>query len=139
MRGSPVGRKANQAIIGAFVLGAVLVAVAGVVVLGSDRFFRHATTFVAYFDGSLEGLDIGAPVTFNGVRIGSVTNVKVVIEADGASIRTPVFFDIDGRRLHDVAGGTIRFEQDAGELDRLIAHGLRARLELQSLVTGQLV
>jgi len=135
-----MGRKANQAIIGAFVLGAVLLAVAGVFVLSGDRFFfAPRKTHVAYFDGSLEGLDIGAPVTFNGVRIGSVTDVKVVIDADGASIRTPVFFDIDARRLHGVAGGTIRFEQDAGELDRLIAHGLRARLELQSLVTGQLV
>jgi paraquat-inducible protein B len=133
-----MGRKANQAIIGAFVLGAVLLAVMGVFVLSGDRFFfASRKTHVAFFDGSLEGLDIGAPVTFNGVRIGSVTNVKVVI--DGASIRTPVFFDIDGRRLYDVAGGRVRFEQEPAELDRLIAYGLRARLELQSLVTGQLV
>jgi len=62
-----VARKANQALIGAFVLGAVLLAVAGVFVLSGDRFFvAPRKTHVAFFEGSLEGLDIGSPVTFNG-------------------------------------------------------------------------
>ncbi len=134
-----MARKANQAIIGAFVLGAVLLAVAGVVVLGGGRFFHHTQTLVAYFDGSLEGLDIGAPVTFNGVKIGSVTDVRVVIDPRDASIRTPVFFKIDARRLHDGGGGRITLQGDFPRLELLIEHGLRARLELQSLVTGQLV
>jgi len=134
-----VGRKANQAIIGAFVLGAVLLAVAGVVVLSGNRFFRDTQTVVAYFDGSLEGLDLGAPVTFNGVKIGSVTDLKVVIDPRDESIRTPVFFKIDAHRLHDAGGGRITLKRDSRRLEVLIAHGLRARLELQSLVTGQLV
>ena len=50
-----MGQRANHAIIGAFVLGAVLLAVAGVVVLAGDRVFRHTQTFLAYFEGSLEG------------------------------------------------------------------------------------
>src|SRR5204862_8071890 len=91
---SAVGHKASQAVIGAFVLGAVLLAVGGVVVLSGDRLFRDTQTVVAYFDGSLEGLDIGAPVTFNGVKIGSVTDLKVVIDPRDESIRTPVFFKI---------------------------------------------
>src|SRR2546430_12077672 len=134
MRGSPVGRKANQAIIGAFVLGAVLVAVAGVVVLGSDRFFRHATTFVAYFDGSLEGVDVGAPVTFNGVKIGSVTKLRVLIDPSDASLRTPVFFQIDAGRLRDGTGAKLPGRKELPSLERLVERGLRARLELQSLV-----
>ena len=133
-----MARKANQALIGAFVLGAVLLAVAGVVVLGGDRFFRRTQTVVAYFDGSLEGLDIGAPVTFNGVKIGSVTNLRVVIDPRDASIRTPVFFKIDAGRLHDAGGHKINLQGDFPRLALLIEHGLRARLELQSLVTGQL-
>jgi paraquat-inducible protein B len=134
-----VGRKANQAIIGAFVLGAVLLAVAGVVVLSGDRFFRDSQMVVAYFDGSLEGLDIGAPVTFNGVKIGSVTDLKVVIDPRDESIHTPVFFKIDARHLHDAGGGRIALKRESRRLELLIEHGLRARLELQSLVTGQLV
>jgi len=125
--------------IGAFVLGAVLLGVAGVVVLSGDRLFRDTQTVVAYFDGSLEGLDIGAPVTFNGVKIGSVTDLKVVIDPRDESIRTPVFFRIDAHHLHDAGGGRITFKQESRRLEVLIEHGLRARLELQSLVTGQLV
>ena len=134
-----MAQKANQAIIGAFVLGAVLLAVAGVVVLGGGRFFRHTQTVVAYFDGSLEGLDSGAPVTFNGVKIGSVTDLRVVIDPRDGSVRTPVFFTIDAHRLHDAGGGKITLQGDFPRLELLIQHGLRARLELQSLVTGQLV
>lgn len=134
-----MGRKASQAVIGAFVLGAVLLAVGGVVVLSGDRLFRDTQTVVAYFDGSLEGLDIGAPVTFNGVKIGSVTDLKVVIDPRDESIHTPVFFKIDARHLHDAGGGRITFKRESRRLEVLIEHGLRARLELQSLVTGQLV
>jgi len=133
-----MGRKANQAIVGGFILGAVALAVAGIVVLDGGRFFRHSRTVVAYFDGSLEGLDTGAPVTFNGVRIGSVTDVRVVIDHREKSIRTPVFFTIDAARLRDGGGAHLDRNRLPG-FDELIEHGLRARLELQSLVTGQLV
>ena len=133
-----MARKANQALIGAFVLGAVLLAVAGVVVLGGGKFFRQTRTGVAYFDGSLAGLEIGAPVTFNGVKIGSVTDVRVVIDPHDASIRTPVFYEIDAGRLHDADGGTITLgNDDNAKLELLIERGLRARLELQSLLTGR--
>ena len=134
-----MGQRANQAIIGAFVLGAVLLAVAGVVALTGGRFFRHPQTFVAYFQGSLEGLDVGAPVTFNGVRIGSVTSLAVVIDPRDASIRTPVVFTVDSTRLRDGNGAKLAGGKELPQLDTLIARGLRARLELQSLVTGQLV
>jgi paraquat-inducible protein B len=134
-----MGRKANQAMIGAFVLGALLLGIAGVVVLSSDQFFfRDTQTLIAYFGGSLEGLDVGAPVTFNGVRIGSVTDLKVVIDQGDGSIRTPILFTIDAHRLHDAAGGRISLKRNSPGLEGMIEHGLRARLELQSLVTGQL-
>jgi phospholipid/cholesterol/gamma-HCH transport system substrate-binding protein len=132
-----VARQPSSALIGAFVVGAVLLAVAAAVLLNGDRFFSRRTTHVAYFDGSLDGLDVGAPVTFNGVRIGSVTDVRVVIEPDATSVRTPVLFDIDEHRLHAAKGGTVASGDPANRLDALIQHGLRARLEIQSLVTGQ--
>jgi paraquat-inducible protein B len=133
-----MGRKANQAMMGTFVLGAVLLGVAGVMVLSADRFVRHAETLVAYFDGSLEGLGVGAPVTFNGVRIGSVTDVRVVIDPRDRSVRTPVFFMVDTGRFRDGNGAKFKGTNKLPPLPVLIEHGLRARLELQSLVTGQL-
>ena len=130
--------KANQALIGAFVLGALLLAVASVVILGGDHFLRRTQTVVAYFDGSLKGLEIGAPVTFNGVKIGSVIDIGVVIDRRDASIRTPVVFSIDFRHFHLAGGGRIKAPGDLPKSELLIEHGLRARLAVQSFVTGQL-
>jgi paraquat-inducible protein B len=133
-----MARKAQPALIGAFVLGAVLLAVAGLVLFGGSRFFRKTTTLVAYFDGSLDGLAIGSPVTFNGVRIGSVTDLRAVFNPRDTSIHTPVFLEIDASRLQEVGGGRITFQKNDARLNLLIARGLRAQLHLESLVTGQL-
>ena len=133
-----MARKANHALVGAFVLGALLLAVAGVVVLGGGHFLRRTETVVAYFDGSLKGLDIGSPVTFNGVKIGSVVDIGVVVDPREGSIRTPVVFSIDLRHLHLAGGGKVKTRGDLPKSELMIEHGLRARLALLSFVTGQL-
>jgi len=137
--------RANPAVIGGFVLGAIALAVAGLVVVGGGKFFQHRQFWEAYFDESIKGLAIGAPVTFRGVKVGSVTDIRVVVNRDVAPdkvtadvIRTPVFFEISADRIGDIAGQEIRFEEDNAGMKRLFAFGLRAQLELQSLVTGQL-
>jgi len=133
-----MARKTNPALIGAFVVGAVVLAVAALVVFGGGKFFRQTQPIVAYFDGSLKGIAIGAPVTFNGVKVGSVTDFKVVVDAKASTIRTPVFFEIDADRLQEASGVAIKFQKGAPGLKILVERGLRAQLEVQSLVTGQL-
>jgi paraquat-inducible protein B len=132
-------------VIGGFVAGAIVVAVAGLVLVGGGRFFQHRQFWEANFDESIKGLAIGAPVTFRGVKVGSVTDIKVIVNrnVDPAAVatdvlRTPVFFEISGDRISDKAGQEIRFEKEAAGIKRLFEAGLRAQLELQSLVTGQL-
>ena len=133
-----MARKGNPALIGAFVLGAVVLAVAALVVFGGGKLFRRTQTMVAYFDGSLKGMAIGAPVTFNGIKIGTVTDLKVVIDPERSTIRTPIFFQIDAGRLQDASGAPIALRKGAPWLGQLVERGLRAQPELQSLVTGQL-
>jgi phospholipid/cholesterol/gamma-HCH transport system substrate-binding protein len=133
-----VARKANPALIGAFLVGALVLAVIGLVVFGGGKVFTQKQTIVAYFEGSLNGMAVGAPVTFNGVKIGSVTDVKVVINTETNAIRTPVFFSIEAGRVREVSGAELKFEPGAPQLQALIDRGLRAQLQLQSLVTGQL-
>jgi paraquat-inducible protein B len=137
--------RANPAVIGGFVLGAIALAVAGLVVVGGGKFFQHRQFWEAYFDESIKGLAIGAPVTFRGVKVGSVTDIRVVVNKDVTPdkvttdvMRTPVFFEISADRIADTAGTALRFEKDAAGVKRLFDFGLRAQLELQSLVTGQL-
>ena len=67
-----MNHRVSPMLIGAFVLGALLLAVMAVVVIGSGRYFRRTSPFVLYFPGSVNGLREGAAVKFRGVEIGSV-------------------------------------------------------------------
>ncbi len=133
-----MARKTNPAIIGGFVLGAVVLAVAGLVVFGGGKFFRSTQRWVAYFDESIKGLAIGAPVTFRGVKVGSVTDIKVVLDPKMIQVRTPVVFEIEADRITEAGGQPVQFTQDREGAKLAFEHGLRAQLELQSFVTGQL-
>ena len=44
-----MARKSNPALIGAFVVGALVLAVAALVVFGGGKFFHDTQTLVAYF------------------------------------------------------------------------------------------
>ena len=132
-----MAKRANPALIGGFVVGALLLAVTGLVVLGGGHFFRLTNPMVAYFEGSVKGLSIGAPVTFQGVRIGTVSDVRVVIDTKDLKMATPVFFEIDAGRLTEASGATLKLRKGSEGMKTLIQRGLRAELELQSFVTGQ--
>jgi paraquat-inducible protein B len=124
-------------VIGAFVVGAVALAVAGLVIFGGGRFFRQTKPLVAYFEESVKGVSIGAPVTFQGVKVGTVTDVRVVVDPESMTVATPVFFEIEAAHLTDVSGKGVVLRGDASGITELIKRGLRAQLEMQSLVTGQ--
>jgi len=134
------GRRANPVVIGAFVLGAVALGAAVLVVWGSGRFFRHTVTFVSYFSGSVNGLNLGAPVKFHGAQIGSVTQIRSRLTQAAAirpeEFRIPVWFDIDLQELSELGGRPV--ELDRARVDELISQGLRAQLQLESFVTGVL-
>jgi paraquat-inducible protein B len=133
-----MGRRANPALIGAFIIGAVALIVIGLLVLGRGHFFSDTQTFVVYFDGSIKGLNIGAPVEFQGVRVGSVTDIQVLYLPETSEYRTPVYIQLESSRI---GGAQVRRSRaERREYFRsLIQRGLRAQLVVQSLVTGQLI
>jgi len=63
-------------VIGAFVVGAIVCMVAGVLLFGGGKFFTEKLPYVLFFDSSVEGLHIGAPVIFRGVQVGQVTEIE---------------------------------------------------------------
>ncbi len=65
-----MSKKISPTLIGGFVLGALALLVIAVIAFGSGRLFRQTKEFVAYFDGNVNGLHIGAPVKFRGVEVG---------------------------------------------------------------------
>ena len=132
-----MSKPANKTMIGAFVLGAVVLAVVAIVLFGSGRFFRQTEPWVAFFQGSVKGLNVGSPVVFRGVQVGQVTDIIVTFDPTALKILIPVIFEIDPAKFHDVGPRVKTTDEEMHQA--LISHGLRAQLEMQSLVTGQLV
>ena len=131
-----MSKQANKTLIGAFVVGAVALAVIGVLVFSSGEFFTEKRTFVMYFEGSVKGLDEGAPVIFRGVRIGSVTNIILRADPNDLSITIPIFVEIEPERF-EMGGSRKHSPEETSRI--LIQRGLKAELEMQSLVTGKLI
>ncbi len=129
-----MSKPANKTMIGIFVLGAIAFLVIAVVVLGSGKFFRKTTRAVCYFEGSVGGLSVGAPVLFRGVKIGMVSDVTLRYDAPNASVLIPVYIELE----QGLAPKEASHAEKRKEFKLLIEKGLRARLAMQSFVTGQL-
>ena len=147
-----MNKKMSPTAVGAFVLGAIGLVVIGIVTFGSGRFFRDSYEFVLFFDSSVNGLKIGAPVKVQGVEIGTVNNILLILKEEPApgvpmeAMREvsapekpsiPVIIQIDPEKLTS-RGGSERALKDPAEFDELIQQGLRGRLATESLVTGLL-
>ncbi len=130
-------KQVSKTMIGSFVVGAIALVIIGVLVFGSGKFLSSMNRYVMYFEGSLKGLNVGAPVTFRGVPIGSVTGIQVRVKPGELAFIIPVFIEINIDNFQPYGGqrDDLR-EQEA--LGILIAKGLRARLGVQSMITGQL-
>jgi paraquat-inducible protein B len=105
--------------------------------LGSADWFTRTESFVVFFDESVSGLDIGAPVKFNGVPIGEVSEIHIGFNFDENETQIPVVLTVDIKHLYDGLG--FPRDKDFKTLCReAVGHGLRARLQYQSFLTGLL-
>jgi paraquat-inducible protein B len=131
-------RRANPAIIGGFVLGAVVLVIAGIMILGSGKLFTPSFTCVMYFQGDIQGLYKGASVNFRGVKIGSVISIKMQFDPTDLGIRIPVLvqFPKGSQGSLEILKEGVSTPQEA--IAALIRRGLRAQLQTESLLTGLL-
>lgn len=133
-----MARPASKTVIGAFVVGALALVVSAVVLFGSGKLLAERPRFVMYFPGSVNGLEVGSPVQFRGVKIGEVSDFSAKIDKN-LSVVIPVYFEFDPSSLNvpyelkrEMGGHRYPFVQ------KLIAKGLKAQLRMKSLITGQL-
>ena len=132
-----MSQKSNPALIGAFVLGALVVLIIAVITFGSGRLFRQAKEFVLYFDNSVNGLRVGAAVKFKGVEIGSVKDIRLQLD-DAQVTKIPVIIEIDLDKMTSRgATGAVAENPEAFHM-AIIQRGLRGQLLMESLVTGLL-
>jgi len=127
--------KGNKTLIGAFVVGAIALLVLAVLALGSGKFFSKSQYYVLFFDGSVKGLNVGSPVTFRGVKVGEVTDISVAIDQKNRKVHIPVIIRLDPRQIE---GGHL-LRAGKKEMQEAVDMGLRAQLQLQNFVTGQLM
>ena len=137
-----MSKKASPTLVGSFVVGAVALALAGVVAVGGGEIFQERFRCVAYFDESVAGLDVGAPIRFNGVRVGAVTDVRAVwSEEEETAVRIPVGLTFVAGAVHAPSKEVAERIRELGPyevLERMIVRGLRAELRQDSFVTGKL-
>lgn len=129
-----MSRKANPTIIGGFIVGAAALATGGIAFFGGGALLTKKFTYVAVFDASLQGLSVGAPITFKGIRVGSVSKIEVLYDSDDYSMITPVYLEFEEGTVKTVRE---RIATPRETIKDLIARGLRAQLSVQSFVTGQ--
>jgi paraquat-inducible protein B len=129
--------RANPTAIGAFLIGALVLTVVGTVTFASASWFESRVTFASYFQESVNGLEKGAPVKFQGVPVGSVTGILIQIDERDRTFQVPVEYEVDLTRLTTQLGTFVDLA-DPAVLRRQIAQGLRAQLQMESMVTGKL-
>ncbi len=88
-----MAKEANKTLIGAFVLGAAALIVAGILLFGGGRFFKKSVKIVAYFDGSVKGLGVGSRVQLKGVTVGQVKDVRLLFNQDNLSFINRVIIE----------------------------------------------
>ncbi len=130
-------RKSKPALLGLFVVGALSLIFLTVVLLAGGGLWTRKQQAVMHFGGSIYGLQVGAPVVFRGVRVGSVADIGLSYDRGGDRVLIPVLADLEPQMLRNAIGGG-RMGDPGEALSGLVERGLRAQLAMQSLLTGQL-
>ena len=137
-----MSKPVNPMAIGSFLLVGLGLLITALLVFGGGKLFKPKLQWVVYFDSSLNGLNIGAPVKVQGVQVGTVADIVLQMDIEHKKLMKPVILDILPGTIVDPTGTPIKpVLSDAERHQRvndLIAAGLRARLETQSLLTGLL-
>jgi paraquat-inducible protein B len=134
-----MAKPVNKTLIGLFVVGAVVLAVAGVALFGSGRFLEKRPKFVMFFSGSVHGLTVGSPVEFRGVKIGDVSAISAHFNPKDLSVVIPVYVEYDPESLAvpEELRGMLKARRYP-YIKRMIEKGLKAQLKMKSFLTGQL-
>lgn len=132
-----MSKQANPTLIGAFVLGAIALAVITTLLLAGGTWFGERQKHVLYFEGAAQGLQVGAPVVFLGVKVGTVKQIQFGLDEKNHRFLVPVLIEIEPQVVH--ARGVEAVDlRDRATVRKLVERGLRGRLRMQSLLTGQL-
>ena len=101
-----------------------------------EKAFTKKIIFILFFEGSVRGLNVDAPVEFKGIKVGSVVDIRLEFDSTDTSFRIPVLIEVEPERIIERVEGKVTSPYKT--LKKLVDRGLRARLQTGSLLTGQL-
>ena len=127
-------KQPNMRLIGIFITVCVAVVVCALGYFFKSKLSNQETIVVMYFDESVKGLDVGAPVLFKGVKIGEVSSVRLKANLKTMQFLIPVY-----AKIHNGRSLVTDTENEHERLNRFIEAGLRAQLAINSMITGQLL
>jgi len=135
-----MSKKANPTVIGAFVVGAVILIALAFALFGGAQIFATKNRYVALFDEPTNGLRVGANVLLNGVRIGYVSDIDLLIDEVNFQTDTQVTLEVLPEDIMTRSGGSLVAEFAPRLSHEVLINeaGLRATLAIESFVTGQL-
>jgi paraquat-inducible protein B len=132
-----MSKKINTTSIGLFIVTGLALGVTGLLLFSSSKMFSKTNDIIVYFDDSLNGLNIGAPVKFRGVTIGSVKQLMVQSNQAEGDYAMPVILEIEEQLVRErMPSSDFKFSEST--LAKRIEAGMRATLQTESLVTGVL-
>ena len=127
-------KRANTKLIGIFVFGAILLTAGALLLFGSRDIFQKKRYFYAYFEQDVNGINVGAPIKFRGIEVGSVKSIVGKYDTATSIVTPRILLEFHPETLKGakVARGEYTLFQP------LLQQGMRASLRSQSLLTGQL-
>ena len=132
-----MSQKANPTLIGAFVFGAIVIAIGAVLFFGSANLFARKQLFETYFQQTVNGLAVGSNVKYKGVTVGKVTRVQLKFQGADEAPVVRVIYEINTDNLLNKYGLSIDLS-DRQRHEKAIGNGFRAKLDFESLISGQL-
>lgn len=124
--------------IGVFIAAAILLFLVAIFAFSSASWFAKKKTFYTFFNTSLNGLEVGAPVKFKGIKVGVVKSIEIIYDAGTDEAVAVVVFDVDANLFKTVGGNRMRVMDYNIFYDEQIGRGLAAKLSMESILTGKL-
>jgi ABC-type transporter Mla subunit MlaD len=88
-----VALKTNHWKLGLFVVVGLAIGLLAIFWLGLRRLNRDSVPAVTYFDESVQGLDVGSPVKFRGVTLGTVSTITVAPDHRHVEVWMKIYTD----------------------------------------------
>ncbi len=98
--------------------------------------FNERIKLVTYVQSSVAGLAVGAPVNVFGIQVGSVTDVRLLLDRENGQVKIRIGMEIQPERVFP-ADTAPKQPDETHVLSALVRQGMRAKVDSISFVTGQ--